>query len=222
MKRSNGFRFLAVMLCLLLPVTAFAAQEGSLKIVDIENPVCLYHVADAAGVPTEAFAGSPVEDLTDQASAVKNAAKLWDYALAQEIPGEERTPSADGEVKYEALQEGLYLVCSLAEEAEFKPFLVALPTVINGENIYHIEANPKAEEPEPTEPSQPSEPTEPSEPSEPTEEPTEPGPSEPTDPGPNIPQTGNSVLPKYLLLGIGTLAVLAGLVDLIRGREKKA
>lgn len=221
MKRNNWIRLLAAALCLLLPVTALAAETpGRLRIVDIDSPLALYRVADAEGVLTAEFADAGVEDITDSVQAVANARKLAAYGAQQGVPGWEQTPDETGTVCYDNLEEGLYLIRSLAEEEEFKPFLVPIPTVINGEKIYHIDADPKAEETEPTEPTEPTE-SEPSEPTEPEETtvPTEP---EPTDPGPNIPQTGNSVIPKYLLLAFGSLAVLLGLIDLIRGRRRQA
>ena len=223
MRNNWAIRLFAAALCLLLPVTALAAEvTGSLQLVDIDNTVTLYRVADYQGNLTEAFQGAEVKDLTDSLNAVENAKILSAYAAEHAVPGTDELPDENHVVSFPGLELGLYLVRSAAEEAEFDSFLVAIPTMINGEAIYHIEAAPKEEPEEPTDPSEPTGPSEPSEPSEPTgpSEPTEP--SKPTDPGPNIPQTGYSVWPKYLLMGFGALAVLLGLVDLIRGREKQA
>lgn len=211
--RKNRILCLLLGLLCLFSFTAAAAETGSLRIVGIDNAVCLYHVATADAVLTEAFALAPVEELTEQQNAVENAKILYAYALENAIAGQEAAPDEEGEVLYTPLEEGLYLVCSLEEEMEFSPFLVSIPTIINDQVIYHVEAKPK--EDEPTEPSDPSDPTEPTEPSDPTE------PTEPTEPDPDIPQTGTSVIPKYLLMTLGTITVIAGFIDLIRGREQE-
>ena len=132
---------------------------------------------------------------------VKNAKALAEYANQASLTGDEKIPDTEGTVSYPSLDEGVYLVCSEASEAEFNPFLVSIPTIINAEAVYNITAMPKEENP--PEPSEPTTPTDPSEP-----------PS-------NIPQTGNSEWPKYLLLTIGTATALLGIADLLRGREKQ-
>ena len=45
-------------------------------------------------------------------------------------------------------------------------------------------------------------------------------PTEPEGPEPAIPQTGISVIPMYTLLALGTVLTLAGLYEMIRGREE--
>lgn len=202
MMKRKILRLAAMLLCLLaLAPAASAAETGSLKIVGIESPVCLYHVAAPDGALTEAFASAPVKDFSKDSEAVSNARILGEYAAEKNIPGQTMTPDAKGEVLYTPLDEGLYLICSLAAEPEFQPFLVKIPTIINGENIYHVQAEPKSEGPEPTEP--PTVPT------------------TPTEPEPEIPQTGTSVWPKYLLLAFGSVITVAGLYDLIRGKEER-
>lgn len=201
MRRNKLLWLAAVLLCLLtVAPKAAAAQSGSLKITGIEETVGLYHAARPDGTLTEAFAGAPVEDLADQSKAVFNANTLLTYARSNSIPALSRTPDGKGEARYDPLEEGVYLVCSLSREAEFDPFLVTIPTVINGEAIYHVEAEPKQEE------------------TEPTTGPTEP---KPTEPEPEIPQTGVNVWPKYILLALGVAVTLMGLYNLIRGKEDR-
>lgn len=185
----------ALLLTLLLALSASAAEAGSLTITGIEDPVCLHYVADADAALAEAFADAPVENLSEDTAAAANAAILYDYALENSIPGTQLAPDANGVLLFEVLSEGLYLLYS--PSGEFTPFLVNIPTVLNGETVYHIHAEPK-----------PGEPTEPA------------VPTEPTEPDPEIPQTGRSVWPKYILMVIGAAAVLIGIIDLIRGREK--
>lgn len=217
-KNKAGLCLLLAMICLLtLAPEASAAERGSIKVIEMENAVGLYPVARADGSLTDAFIQAPIDDISDSLQAVENARKLWSYAREQRIPAQEKQPDGLGNVQFKDLEEGLYLIGSLAEEAEFDPFLVRMPTVINGEKIYHVTADPKQEEPtEPQVTTEPTEPTESTEPSEPTQ------PTKPTEPGPGIPQTGDSVIPKYLLLAIGTLAIAAGLLELIRGRKEES
>ena len=207
MRKQHRFYLVAALLCLsFLPriVRAAEPQTGSLTVVDIDNTICLQYVAGPDAQLTEAFADAPVEPLTEERYAPANARILHTFALEQRIPGRELGPDDRGSVFFGNLARGLYLVYSLAEEPEFDPFLVRIPTEVAGKIMYHVQAAPK-EEP-PTEPD--TTPTESTEPTAPTE--------------PNIPQTGDSVWPKYILLALGVAAALAGIYDLILGREKKA
>ena len=218
---------LIVMLSFVLP--ASAAETGSLKIVDIQGKVALFHVAESDGKLTEAFADAPTEDILEEKAAVRNARALQEYAAANLISGVEAAPNAEGAVLYSPLEEGVYLVCSLYAEPEFEPFLVSIPTKIEGKLIYDVVAQPKLDESDPSTPTDPTDPSDPTDPDSPTDPGTPTGPTEPvdpsspttpSDPGPNIPQTGESVIPQYLLLVIGTLVTLAGLYELIAGRKE--
>jgi hypothetical protein len=205
--KHNIFRILGVLLCLLaLSMAVSAAETGSIRVADIDEPICLHFVATPDGVLAEAFADAAVESLSESTAAVSNARILREYAVENQIRGSEGTPDDEGFVLFNGLEEGLYLVYSLAEEAEFNPFLVKIPTVINDEVIYDVEAARKEEEP----PEQTTAPTEPDDPSDPTP------PEEP-----DIPQTGISVYPKYILLFLGCAIIVLGVVDLILGKEKQ-
>ena len=194
--------FLPILLCLLLGcVTASASESGSLRIVDVEKTVALYPVATYDGSLTEVFQNAPVEDILEESKAVENAAVLDQFVKENQISGQEQVPDENKEVYYAALETGVYLVRSMQSEPEFTPFLVCIPTRINKELIYDVKAEPKAQEP--TEPTEPTTPT------------------EPTEPEPEIPQTGTSILPQYILLGIGIVALVLGFTEMIRGREKQ-
>ena len=194
--------FLPLLLCMLLGcVTVFAAESGSLRIVDVENAVALYPVAGYDGSLTETFRNAPVTDLLEESKAVENAAILDQFVKENQISGQEQAPDDTKEVYYPSLETGVYLVRSMHSEPEFAPFLVGIPMQINGQTLYHVTADPKAQEP-----SVPSEPT---------------VPAEPVEPEPEIPQTGNSVWPQYVLLVIGALTIAVGFAEMIRGREKQ-
>ena len=194
--------FLPLLLCLLLCcVTVSAAESGSLRIVDVENAVALYPVATSDGSLTEAFRNTPVTDLLEESKAVENAAILDQFVKENQISGQEQAPDDTKEVYYPSLETGVYLVRSMHSEPEFAPFLVGIPMQINGQTLYHVTADPKAQEP-----SVPSEPT---------------VPAEPVEPEPEIPQTVNSVWPQYVLLVIGALTIAVGFAEMIRGQEKQ-
>ena len=202
MKRKMVWLFLIVFCLLFGCITAAAMEVGSLCVEGVEAPVCLYHVAGFDGVLTEDFRDAEVTDLSEETAVVQNAKILYSYVCDRGLAGKEIAPDQAGQAVFTPLEEGIYLVCSLAEEGEFTPFLVSIPTRIQDELIYHVQAKPKEEAPtEPTDPTQPSEPVEPE---------------------PEIPQTGSNVWPQYILLAAGVLCIVAGFVDLIRGREKKA
>ena len=194
-------KWIAMLLVLLLVLTApraLAAEQGSIQVCGIDQLVCLYFVAAADGTLADDFADSTV-DLADEAQAAAKAKALWKLAREKDLAGQIQQADAAGNVLFEPLEEGLYLLVSAAEEPEFDPFLVKLPTLLDGKQVYHIEAKPKQEEAPPTEPTTP---------------PTEP-------PRTDIPQTGNSVTPIYLLMGGGILVTMAGLYQMIRGKEER-
>ena len=203
MKKHSLIALVVIIVFLLVGVlTVSAAGVGSLTVVDVESPVRLYQVATIDGRLTGAFQDAPVKRLTAASLGAKNAKILAQFAKDHDLSGWDLTPNQYNEVSYTSLDENIYLVCSHAPEPEFAPFLVAIPTRVDDQIIYHIQAEPKSEEP--TEPTRPPQPT------------------EPVEPDPEIPQTGNSVLPQYLLFAVGTVILVLGFVEIIRGKEKQA
>lgn len=196
MKTWIGKFLLIVTLCFSVAASASAAQQGSLLLTKVEKPVVLVMVADEQGIPTEDFAGT-VEKLTQSHLTPAVAQTFYKHFQQEELSGETGTPDHNREVAFPALQTGWYLVCSMGEKAEFAPFLISVPMTIGNKAVYHIQAEPKVDSP--ADPSQPTTPVEPK---------------------PNIPQTGAILWPKYLLLALGLAAIAAGLVEVIRGREK--
>ena len=197
MKRQIRNLLLAAALCLLFAVPVLAAQQGSLLLTKVEKPVMLFSVADSQGIPTADFAGT-VETLTQNDLTPAMAKKLYQHAQDLELSGKTGTADENQEVFFASMEEGWYLVCSTAETAEFAPFLICLPMTIGEKTVYNIQAEPKVDSP--------TDPT---------------GPSGYVDIQPNIPQTGAILWPKYLLLLLGAVAIAAGLIEVVRGREKK-
>lgn len=188
----------AVLLLVLLTVPVFAQTPGSLVILNVEEPVVLYRVADADGVPTAEFALALEINLTEDKLSPDLAKSLYTYAETNTVTGQTVSPDEEGKVSYSLLEQGCYLVCSTAREGEFAPFLIRIPMTIGGKTVYDIQATPKTDGPGSD------------------FSPVEPSPSEP-----NIPQTGNIQWPKYLLLILGGIAIAAGFVQILRGREKQ-
>ena len=224
---------LALLMLFLLPVSVSASEDfeddgvGSLRVLGVRYPVRLHHVFYMNGRFTNDFAGCGL--MLELESLEKDAKLLYDYTQEQNIPGKIALP-ANREASFGPLEEGMYLVSSVHDPAEFAPFLLMIPTELNGDYVYHVEAKPKVEDfpedPEETDPTTPP----PSDPD--STNPTTPPSGETTPAGTHtesnvifqagsseIPQTGNSVIPQYLLMAIGTLLTLAGLYRVVT--EKK-
>lgn len=199
-RRSKFPALAAALLWLLLCIpTVSAAENGSLEVKGVTETVELYQLLDQNGNPAGSFTGAGELLQEVRTSPVTAARKLADYAGAQNWVPAETTPDQTGSVNYENLPLGMYLVCSTG--GDFAPFLLEIPTVINGKTVYQIEAKPKLEEP-------------PAETVPPTSQPAPSG-----NPDPAIPQTGVSVIPKYALMCLGTAITLWGLLEMLRGRE---
>ena len=197
MAKNKWLILLAVVLFLAAVPTALAAESGSIQVRGIEGAVVLYGVASPDGTLKDDFANVS-SDILDRTNAASKAKVLWAYAQAEKLPDQACQADGEGNALFSPLEQGLYLIGSTAAVPEFDPFLVQIPTEIDGKPVFHIEAKPKREEPETTTPTEP----------------------EPTTPSQNIPQTGTSVIPKYLLMGCGILVTLIGLHQMIRGKEE--
>lgn len=186
-----------IALCLLLTVPVSAAQQGSLLLTNVSEPVSVFCVADVQGVPTDDFSGL-AEKLTLNDLTPDVAKKFYQCVQQKELSGKTVAANEKKEVFFSGLKEGWYLVCSMKNPGEFAPFLICVPMTIGNETVYNILAEPKQDEivdPPPT--------------------------GEPEEPKPNIPQTGAILWPQYLLLGLGAVAIVAGLIEVVHGREKK-
>jgi len=196
--RNKCILFLAAVLLSLLAVPAAAQETGSLSVRNVEYPVALFAVADSQGNLLPDFTGWQKAPLTEQDLTAKNAKALQRYTEEKKIEGSRLEPD-NGQLIYNPLQKGIYLVCSTAEKGEFAPFLVQIPTKIGGKEVYHIQATPKEE----TDP-----------------EPSQPG-GDPEKPGEDIPQTGDIQWPKYSLLALGGLLILVGAEEILRGWRQR-
>lgn len=160
---------LAAALCLLLCATAWADEAarslyetGSITIhmKDIDSGAAVpggvlryYRVAqpvrtngnDSWGY-VDAFAGckASLEDI----GAAELAANLAAYAQDQAIPGQEVTVGEEAQVVLSDLPAGLYLVVQVTAADGYspvEPFLVSLPTVVDGAYVYAVDSTPKLE-----------------------------------------------------------------------------
>lgn len=142
-------------------------------------------------VPTGDFAdwGEVFENI----QAPELAEELKVYAMSKHLIGQQKTIAEDGQVIFDDLDLGLYLLVQYQAApgySEASPFLVSVPRMENGEYQYDVNASPKVElTPEPSEPTTP-----------------------PTEPDPSLPQTGQLNWPIPILATAGLVLFAAGWV----------
>lgn len=228
-KRSKIIWLLMVVLCLLSAFPAGAARTSELRIL-VEDicglTVRVYPVADPYGNLNEQFEGADLspEQLLDEKRTAENAEALLKHAEQNGWGGYETVTDDKGVTVYRGLTDGCYLVSTSGESSCFAPFLVYVPTIINGESMYNITAEPKTgnvpDVPDiPDHPNIPDVPDIPDIPETP-EDPVAPAPPD-VPYGPAIPQTGVNALPKYLLLALGTVCIVVGFAELLLSRKDK-
>lgn len=245
--RRFTFGFLAVLILLSALPTAFAANGSLSMTVTDENDepvsgfeVRLCKVAGSDGVLFSEFAASGItaQSLLDERNTAKNAKKLLAYTDG--VAAEVRNTDAEGDALFNDLSRGIYLVYAPEQQGYvFEPFLLYMPTMINGEPHYGVVSAPKVApenqpgpnppggggsptpDPDPDEPIGP-EPTDTPDPDPtdtPTAEPTAPVDPTPT-PTPVLPLTGVERRPIWVLLGLGSALIIAGALQLCLRREK--
>ena len=147
-----GALLLALVLLLCAPAQA---ASGSLRVVLKDNggapaegvAVTLY----CASAPEFSGAGISPEDLGRERDAAKNAGTLAAYAAEQRLAGTEGVTDGKGVLRFDGLDEGVYLaVCGAGQELTFPPFLVSIPLRVGGSTRYDVTSRPKAELAEPT------------------------------------------------------------------------
>lgn len=189
-------------------------------------------VADIEGVLTADFAGAmiPAKTMLDQSANAKNAERLLQHALLKGLGGTVFVCDDGGELRFDDLKAGIYMIVAGEDnELSFLPFLVYMPTVVNGLADWDVLALPKADEPDAPVPTPTPTPEQTSPPNPgvspdpdvtPSPGPTvSPGPGGPVKP-PSLPQTGINRLPSTLLFVFGICFAVLGTVLIIRGGEK--
>jgi len=217
MKKRINCILTAVLLCFAFVCSvAYAAAMGSLniRVEDKEDkPVdgFVLHIAtvmDTEGTVTDIFAGAglSVEELMNTGENAANARTLCDYADKMGIDGIEKMTDETGVVLCQDLTEGVYLVWADEDnKLTFEPFLVYIPTEINGQELWELISVPKAgEKPQPI----------------PTPPPT-PVPTPTPTPDQQLPQTGFNMLPVHLLIALGIVFTVIGVVLIIRGKSRE-
>ena len=237
-KLKKNISLAIILVLLLLPCSVFAAEAGSLQIVLKEGgvQVALYPVASADGTLSAEFAAVDIsaDRMLAEKYGRKNAKILYQYALSENVAGTDHTTDSNGVTHYTDLAKGIYLIaCADEQEVDFIPFLVKVPTVINGEAQYYLKATPKTitpgdssgKDPEPEDPKDqenikdpdvprdPSADASPGNPTKPIPEPEVPNHTLEMD-DPIIPQTGAVRYPIWLLNGFGTLCIVVGILQL--------
>ena len=284
LKRLIAVLCAAVMLCA-VAAPALAAKVGNISVEikdDDDKPVvgfevCIVKVADKNAKLIGDFKAASItpNKLKDEKNNAKNAKKLLAYV--DNAVAEKKATAANGRLAYKNLEEGIYLIYDAGNDGhKFDPFLVKMPTVINGSADYDIVASPKIDPitppggggggggtpptPTPTpgdEPTPSPGPSDPVDPSDPPVGPTPPGgggegggeepgtpgvpgggegggeePGTPGVPGggeggegedepgiPTLPLTGVERRPIWVLLGLGSVLVVAGILQLCVRRK---
>ncbi len=214
LRRRLSFVCLSLLLVISLSLTAFALETpdpnkpGSISLTmrcEGENvgggTMTLYRVGDITRVGkhyfftlTDFFSPSGVS-LTDPASP-EAAASLQRYAREHNAQGDTKTIGKDGNVRFPDILPGLYLLSQDKAAKGYNPaapFLVSVPMEEDGRYVYDVNATPKVQlTPAPTKPTT--------------------SPTKPTTPGNKLPQTGQPVIPIFVLAALGLALVLVGWV----------
>ena len=167
-------------------------------------------------------AGVSLEDTSAEARE-KQAKRLFEYANKSNISGTTQVTDSLGYASFAELEEGIYLIAQIGnvecgtDKFESAPFLVNIPSEINGKTEYDVVIEPKGEWVTPAKP--PVTPT----------NPDKPAPTEPTSTKPDIPdliqkiidsvKTGDTTnLISWVLIAIGSLVLV---IVLYRKRKEK-
>lgn len=166
--------------------------------------------------------GVSLEDTSAEARE-KQSKRLFGYAKTNNISGETQVTDNHGYASFADLEEGIYLLAQIGnvecgtDKFESAPFLVNIPSEINGKAEYDVVIEPKGEWVSPTKP--PVTPTNPDKPA-----PTEPTPTKPDIPDPiqkiiDSVRTGDTTnLISRILIAIGSLVLI---IVLCRKRKEK-
>jgi len=152
---------LMLLILLLCSVPALAAPMGSLQLIlqdsdgqpvaDVQVELIRVAGMDGEGCRLrEGFEGLGVSgDTLYTEPTPENAELVYQYVCANDLKGIVKTTSAAGTVSFNGLGEGVYLLFERGgQEVAFEPFLVVMPTRIDGEPAYHLVSIPKISETE--------------------------------------------------------------------------
>ena len=196
---------LVLLNCLLMPAYAHEVpnpgQKGSICLsMDWKGEpmdggsLTIYRVGDIAEDDGN-YTFALVDDLKD--SGVTLDDQVQKLAEAAKALPPITADIKNGEVLFDDLEPGLYVVTQSATEATpgflpTQPFLISLPRWENDHYVYDLTADPKVSpKPEPTETTEP--PTKPPKPNE-----------------PNLPQTGQNNWPVPVLVACGLMLIVMG------------
>lgn len=124
----------------------YGEEEENLPVADFE--LGLSQIAEVSGddfVPTDAFADSGIslENLTDKDNS-QHAEEIYQYIRKNEIPYMPAKSDSAGKAVFSDLNKGIYLVFSEEQQNyTFNPYIIFIPTIINGVELYRIDSAPK-------------------------------------------------------------------------------
>lgn len=110
----------------------------------------------------------------------EQAEKLYAYAVEQKIQGKTQKTDTSGVTTFDNLERGVYLIAQKeklvydeSEEYMTSPFLISIPTEVDGKEVDRVTVEPKSEWETPEKPEKPQKPENPPKPSEPESNPPE-------------------------------------------------
>ena len=156
----------------------------------------------------------------------KQAKQLFEYVKKNNISGLTQETDVSGRTSFGNLDEGIYLLAQIGnmqsgtDKFESAPFLVNIPSEINGDVEYDVIIEPKAEWVSPEMP--PASPTNPDNPAKPA--PQNPKPSKPDTPGSiqkiiNIVKTGD--MTSIIVFGVTAIVSLSLIIAVCRKKSSE-
>lgn len=94
---------------------------------------------------TDAFAdsGISIESILSETNSNHNA-EIYRYIINNNIAHDTATTNSEGKASFSELDKGIYLVfCDNSQNLTFSPYIVFLPSVVNGNLVYNVISEPK-------------------------------------------------------------------------------
>ncbi|MGN0243358.1 MAG: Cna B-type domain-containing protein [Lachnospiraceae bacterium] len=132
--------------CTLSVMIQNKTEESSFPVAGIEVDICQIASLDDSGEYqlTDSFldSGVVIEELADYNA--ENAAVLKQYIMVNDIPYQTQYTDASGRTMFSSLKQGIYVVFGAGNQSvNFHPYVIILPSIVDGNLLYHVESRPK-------------------------------------------------------------------------------
>lgn len=118
----------------------------SVVLLLLSLPVKAVKAAGSVSIELEAGSVIGLYRVEQEEISVEKALRM---VSGERLPGRTKKAGTDGTAVFEDLEPGIYFICQEMPGVGNKrtcPFFVAVPTVIDGKEIWHIDAKPKMQE----------------------------------------------------------------------------